>query len=509
MSLIRKGLIASAIGLTLGLGACKKDFLERNPSDRVAIDSVFNTISGAEAAIQGLNRHMYRIPNDGREETFGQKGIDLMLDVLGDDIAWEGDGAGWFYAVTSYSSVVNGSAPVGFAWTFYYQMINNANRIIASIDDISDGSDEEKAVVKAQALAYRGYAYLNLVQLYQFPYIAHRNEPGVPVYTEPTREGKARASVQQVYTQIEEDLLAAESLFNQSGYSRNHFSDIDLSVVQGLLARTYLSKYDFAQAAQYAGLAKSNYNLMNSSQLLTGFNLANDEWMWGSALNDEQSAPFKSFLSHMDINTEGYASMSGQKLVNRYLYRTLMDENDLRKQWFRSAAGGGYLLYSQLKYKVRTIGSSATDLHYMRAAEMYFIEAEALAILGQTGPAADLLEQVMQTRIPGYTAPTDQVELIREILLNRRVELWGEGQRWFDIKRQLYYVAGPTNRINGLAVFSDNEIGVHRELAGGAAFMWGGNATIPGFLAPNQPHPLLRVQIPSSEINVNPLVERN
>lgn len=509
MSLIRKGLIASAMGLTLGLGACKKDFLERNPSDRVAIDSVFNNISGAEAAIQGLNRHMYRIPSDGREETFGQKGIDLMMDVLGDDIAWEGPGAGWFYAVTNYSSVSNGGAPLSYAWTFYYQMINNANRIIDHIDDIQDGTDEQKAVVKAQAHAYRAYAYLNLVQLYQFPYVAHRNEPGVPVYTEPTREGKARSSVQEVYTQIEEDLLLSESLFNQYAFSRNHFSDIDVTVVQGLLARTYLSKYDFAQAAHYASLAKSNYNLMNSSQLLSGFNLANEEWMWGSSLNDEQSAPFKSFLSHMDYTVDGYASMGSQKLMNRYLYRTVMDENDVRKQWFYATAEGPFLQYSQKKFRVRTPGSSATDLHYMRAAEMYFIEAEALAILGQTGQAAAVFEEVMQTRIPGYTAPADQVELVKTILENRRIEFWGEGHRWLDIKRQLYYVAGPTNRINGLPVFTDNEVGVHRELAGGFSRMWGGNATIAGFLAPNQPHLLLRLQIPSSEINVNPLVERN
>jgi hypothetical protein len=41
----------------------------------------------------------------------------------------------------------------------------------------------------------------------------------------------------------------------------------------------------------------------------------------------------------------------------------------------------------------------------------------------------------MQIRVPGYTTSNSGQDLLDEILINRRIELWGEGFRWFDLKR--------------------------------------------------------------------------
>lgn len=511
MSLIRKGLIASAVGLTLGLGACKKDYLERVPSGQVVIDSVFTDISGAKAAVQGLNRLMYRVPNDGREETFGQKGIDLMMDIMGDDIAWSGFGAGWFIDLARYQSMRSGGSPFSYTWTFYYSIINNANRIIYHVDDIVNGSDEEKAVIKAQALTYRAFAYFNLVQLYAFPYPQHKSDLGVPIYTEPTREGKARSTVKEVYDLVVDDLINAESLFAQGPDPRMHISDVNITVAQGILARVYFTMYEFADAAEYANKARQQYTLMNNAQLVSGFNLANGEWMWGSSLNDEQSVPFKSFLSHMDFEAQGYSSLGSQKLINRFIYRNHIDTNDVRYNWWLAEAQGAQVRYNQVKFRVRTPGSSATDLSYMRAAEMVLIEAESRAILGDINTAKDLIEDLIEQRLPGYTAPNDQIELIKEIVLQRRIELWGEGFRYLDIKRQLYYGATNNRLPGGIVVFTENELGVHRELAGGNTGIYGGaaNATVSPFVSGAQPHPLFRAQIPGSELNANPNMVRN
>lgn len=511
MNLIKKGLIASAALLTLSLVACKKEYLDRVPSGQVVIDSVFTDISGAKAAVQGLNRLMYRVPNDGREETFGQKGIDLMMDIMGDDIAWSGFGANWFIDIARFQSFRNGASPFSYTWTFYYSMINNANRIIFHVDEIENGSDEEKAVIKAQALTYRAFAYFNLVQLYAFPYPHHKSDLGVPIYTEPTREGKARSTVQEVYDLVVSDLTSAESLFDIGPDPRNNVSDVNKSVAQGILARVYLTMYNFDDAATYANKARASYSLMNNAQLLSGFNLSNGEWMWGSLLNDEQSTPFKSFLSHMDFEAQGYSSLGAQKLVNRFMYRNQIDTNDVRINWWLADAEGAKVRYNQVKFRIRTPGSSATDLSYMRAAEMYLIEAEALAVLGQTGPAAALIEELVSQRFPGYSvAGLNQIELIKEITLQRRIELWGEGLRYLDIKRQLYYGATNNRLPGGLVVFTENELGIHRELAGGNSGIFGGaqNATVSPFVG-GAPHPLFRARIPGSEINANPNMVQN
>lgn len=515
MSLIKKGLIASALGLTLGLGACKKDFLERVPSDQVVIDSVFNNIDGARAAIQGLNRSMYRIPDDGREETFGQKGIDLMLDLMGDDIALSGIGAGWHIEVARYTPMISGGAPLSYMWTFNYGIINNANRILYHIDEIEDGTEEEKNIIKAQAKTYRAYAYFALIQHYQFPYVRSRNEPGVPIYTEPTREGKARSTVQEVYDLIIEDLTDAEDLFDLAGYDpRTHVSDINKSVAQGILARVYLTMYDWNNAADYARKARQGYTLMTPAQLIGGFNLTNGEWMWGSSLNDEQSTPYKSFLSHMDFDAQGYAALGQQKMMNRYIWRSIPNttwgEDDIRRQWFNETAQGSKVALSQKKFRVRTPGSSAVDLSYMRASEMYLIEAEAEALANNEAAARQVLQELIEIRNPDYDvdlAAADRVELIQEIHLQRRIELWGEGLRFLDIKRQMFF-GSTLNALGGLVIYSDNELGAQRQRAGGNLGVFAPNATVVPFINGGL-NPLFRSRIPGSEIEANPNMEQN
>ena len=64
---------------------------------------------------------------------------------------------------------------------------------------------------------------------------------------------------------------------------------------------------------------------------------------------------------------------------------------------------------------------------------MYFIEAEAAAHLGE---GASLINTFMTTyRDPKYTCEKSGDELIDEIVFQKRVELWGEGQSFFDYKR--------------------------------------------------------------------------
>ncbi|MNS22612.1 SusD family protein [compost metagenome] len=71
----------------------------------------------------------------------------------------------------------------------------------------------------------------------------------------------------------------------------------------------------------------------------------------------------------------------------------------------------------------------------MRVAEMYLIEAEAKARLGNADAAAVLFE-FEKTRNPSYTLSTNSGQaLVDEILLQRRIELWGEGFRFYDLKR--------------------------------------------------------------------------
>ena len=73
---------------------------------------------------------------------------------------------------------------------------------------------------------------------------------------------------------------------------------------------------------------------------------------------------------------------------------------------------------------------------YMRAAEMYLTEAEALAMQGDKDAQAQaIMNQLNQIRDAEYSCTATGEALIEEIRLYRRIELWGEGFNWFDLKR--------------------------------------------------------------------------
>ena len=42
----------------------------------------------------------------------------------------------------------------------------------------------------------------------------------------------------------------------------------------------------------------------------------------------------------------------------------------------------------------------------------------------------------MQTRVPGYTCDKSGDALLEEIEIQKRIEMWGEGRRLFDMKRR-------------------------------------------------------------------------
>lgn len=75
---------------------------------------------------------------------------------------------------------------------------------------------------------------------------------------------------------------------------------------------------------------------------------------------------------------------------------------------------------------------------YMRSAEMLLTEAEAAYHNGQEAVAKSCLWELNANRYEAgksYTCDKTGAALLAEIKLQRRIELWGEGHCWFDLKR--------------------------------------------------------------------------
>jgi hypothetical protein len=94
------------------------------------------------------------------------------------------------------------------------------------------------------------------------------------------------------------------------------------------------------------------------------------------------------------------------------------------------------VIYMHRKYMVPDVSTRAGHIPFLRIAEMYLIEAEAQARSGNNTAAAQALFPLAKNRDARYVLSNKSgAALIEEIMIQRRVELWGEGFRFLDLKR--------------------------------------------------------------------------
>ncbi len=428
------------------LGSCKKDYLDTTPTDRVSEADVFKTTSNAWGAINGIHRMLYQQWN-GNQDQGGQSANMIYMDMLGEDLVNTAQGNGWFISCYRWLDHRNvNHRNTFFNYQFYYVIIANANMIIANIDG-AQGPEADKKAIKGQAQAYRAWGYYQMVQLFgkRYDKNAANDGLGVPLVLTPSKDPKPRATVAEVYAQIHQDL--DDAILNLTGYTRANKSHLNVNVAKGLKARVALTQQNWDLAAQMASEARQGFNLMSNSQYMAGFNdYTNPEWMWGSHQQADQTTYFYSFFAFMSANFNSSNIRGNPKAINSTLYG-MISPTDIRKQlWdptgadlsFPTPPGGLRKPYMNRKFlSAGGSTSSIGDVPLMRAAEMYLIEAEARARAGgQDAAAAAALFTLAKNRDPNYvmSANTGQA-LIDEIMVQRRVELWGEGFRFYDLKR--------------------------------------------------------------------------
>lgn len=426
----------------LGLSSCGKNFLQQYPTESVDANAVFSSVEGAWGALNGVHRSMYNQYYD--VSCGGVPGLFLHTDIMADDLILSTRGRG--VHVNSYQWLAHNletATVCFFPWRMIYQLISNSNAIINNIDKIA-GDSKELGYIKGQALTYRAWGYYTLVQLYGQRYeVGKKNDQlGVPIYTDVTFTGKARSTVEEVYTLINTDLDTAIPLLE--GYVRANKSHLDASVAKGMKARVALVQGKWGDAAKYAVQARSGYGFMSKTQQMEGYSdYTNPEYMWGSHVQSDQTLYYYSYYSFMAVNF----ATTDVICIPKTLYDNISG-TDVRKQfWYPTAGEGGpkpanmatkviATNYMNSKFKAAGAGDSRGDFPFMRAAEMYLIEAEAYARDGKNTPAQDALFTLMKDRDPKYVKSTKTGnDLLNEVLLQRRIELWGEGFRWFDLKR--------------------------------------------------------------------------
>lgn len=439
--------ILISLALVFAVASCDKDYLETYPKDAVDTGAVFTDTEGAWGAINGIHRLLY-IRYQSDQDSYGQSAMMMILDLAGEDCYMAGP-ANRYLGVTRWTAFESDeNRAVVFAWQFFYKIIANANLIIGNIDK-AVGPQSEKNVIKGQALTYRGWAHFMLAQLYGMRYESGKENTqlGVPIMTYESPEAKARNTVEEVYTQVNADLDAAIPLL--AGYKRVNKSHLDQSVAYAIKARVALTQGKWIEAATNADNAMKGYSFMSHEQHFEGYNnYDNPEWMWGSKIQaDQMGNAFDNFFAYMGYNFNSRGVKEGPRCINKLLYDKISD-TDVRKTrlWKKNGKtdptaifpeGGLKADYVHQKFMSPSSSSAAgACVPYMRVAEMYLMAAEGYARGGEADKARTRLYELLSTRDPKYTKSTLSGDaLIDEILVARRIELWGEGFRFLDLKR--------------------------------------------------------------------------
>lgn len=405
---------------------CADDFLDTAPSTQVSETDAFKTTQTTAAVLRGIIRNWRTLNTFGglSMSSSGLQSVLICREVMGPDVQVL---KSWWRDESSYSSFNQTNLRTAFNWRLLYIAINNANNVLANVD-AAQGTQAEKDKIRGDALALRAYSYYELINTYAPTYSRGGALAGVPIYLEPTTaqtKGNPRATVTEVYAQILSDLTTAKGLLTGSRSSKAY---MNINVVEGFLARTYLMMGNYSSAATSANAARQGYPLMSQSDWTGGFNnIGNVEWIWGQDNNAAENPDWGSAVGQFDVENGGTESSlhASDALYNLY------SNTDIRKSVIYN--NGGF--WGSRKFRVGSPQYSA-DYPYMRSSEMYLIEAEALARNTQEAAASALLLAVQQSRDASAVASGNTGQaLIDEIILEKRKELWGEGVYFLDMLR--------------------------------------------------------------------------
>ena len=458
----------------------------------------------------------------GDHTDFGIPGIHLRFEHMLEDMATMAENPFYnrFYAYDMNEAQGFQYTYCAYFWDAYYTWIRLVNDVILSIKPVVEqsGEAEDEETIKlrdilGQAYAYRAMCYLDLARLYE-PKVNDYTDVSesilgltVPIVDENTTleqtKNNPRVPRKEMYDFIFGDLTKAVELLDETDRT---FSRPTLYSVYGMMAKAYLElgyaedpafprDEMFANAAKYARLVidEGGYSPLTQSQWedpVNGFNnaAANNSWIWGFSLVAENLSNLLTFVSHISSEASwGYARYA-QFGVSAKLYDQIPDSDFRKHSWLDPKKEEYYAYkfagtqedkqdflngmpaakaYQALKFRPAmgecsdfNIGNAA-DYCLMRIEEMYFIEIEAQAQLKGMEEGKKLLKKFMtEYRDASYNRnPGTMSDFLTEMLLQKRVEFWGEGILLFDYKRLDMGITRGYPGSNHAGVFKYNTVG--------------------------------------------------
>ncbi len=450
--------------LLLSMGACKKDFITINPEGQFLTENYY---TNTEQAYSGL----IAVYDVLRKNAGGFENMITMMNAGSDDNYAGGGGATDGAGIQGFSNyTLNPNIVPASFWNDHYQGVFRANILLQKLPNTTMDA-AEKARFTAEAQALRAIYYFNLVRLFR----------NVPLLLEPLGAAGiydvTQATPAAVYAQIEKDLTEAIPNLPSTVNAATAAGRLTKVAAQAMLGKVYLYENKKTEAAamlaqvngtpgqanQYGNKLLPNFadlwkftNKFNTESILEAVHSsqANSDWgFWGSSADEGNTASQmvgpRSYLKVGPNAPDIYPSGWSFNVWTQDFYdvikndprfsATVLDVKALaaanEAKYIEGYQNTGYFLrkFIPMKSDIRT-GGGAVELNFqqndyiIRLADTYLLEAEAL---GGTGPRAQALLDAVRARVGLPSVPVS-LNAIKE---ERRLELAGEGHRFFDLVR--------------------------------------------------------------------------
>jgi len=419
------------------------DFLEQEPGSQTSITELLETTDGVITALNGAYHDL---------ESNLRGNYTIYADMQAGNTTFTptetGSNTGQITTPFNIENIYNFTdfADESNLESFYddsYDIINQTNLILEYVDIPTDSNDSVKNQIKAEALTIRAYAHFLLSQVYaqNYGFTADASHLGI-VYNKTTLTNGVtypfRETIADTYTFIIDDLTTAINSYSDimllEGPTYSYFNKIS---TQALLARVYMSKYDWQNAYDLA-----NEVIVNSGISLTPSEDYIAEW-------EKTDLPISEVLLEFTIPRDNSGTVGGS-LSSSYGFTSstdyadyvasedllnLFEPNDLRAQLFLEA-NLQTLVNGELEDRPYYFTKKFQDnpgFVAFRLSEMYLIRAEASLGLENLEDCKDDIN-VLRNRANAELL-TDTIDLENALLLERRKEMCFETQYLFDLAR--------------------------------------------------------------------------
>lgn len=491
--------------LAASLSSCVNDWLDVAPSDGTDADAALTSSSDLAAARTGMYAALKG--NSNLVDYYGQQFF-VYGDVhAGDDYQYNNIGgsnrASFYYDMTyqTASEFSSSTSSSNVAWKSPYIVIGRANRIIAAAEGgaLSDAAEAKATIDQyaAEAKVLRALAHFDLVRIYGKPYTEDQGASlGVPLVTGVLESNAkpARSTVAEVYTQVVKDLT--EAISSNALATETEPGYVSVWGAKAILSRVYLNMGDYANA-----LSVAEDIIKNSGAALW----TRDQYFkaWDASTPNESEFLFRLNVAgstdNNDLNgignlqqREGYKEMVATK---KFVDMLTSDPKDVRNDMFLPATApkevATYGTNKVFLNKLRGQGGNlrnVTIVPIIRLSEVYLTAAECAFRKNDKTKAVEYLNDLVKNRTTteASLATVDNITLER-ILIERRKELIGEGQRYFDALRNNETITRYT---------SEADKGWHKTLSKEAQSF-------------DRDYFKAIAAIPQTEINANPNIKQN